>query len=95
MCSMTTLFSLTRPLTIKYLMSMCLFCLPLLWFLANKTVDELSQYNLSGLEMESTILSPQMKLFNHTRYDVTSKQAMNSNSIVEVAVNSILHSSMT
>ena len=67
-------------------MSMCLLRLPLLWFLAKNTAAELSQYNLSGLAMESTILSLEIKLFNHTPCEVASKQATNSASVVEVAV---------
>src|SRR5215469_4947586 len=86
MCSMVILFSLTRSRMANYLMSMCLLRLPLLLFLARKTVAELSQYILNGLEIESTILSPEMKLFSHTQCEVTSKQDTNSASMVEVAV---------
>jgi len=52
-----------------------------------KTAAELSQYILIGLEIESTTLSPDMKLFNQTPCDVASKHDTNSASIVEVAVN--------
>ena len=69
----------------KYLMSMCLLQLPLLLFLAKKTAVELSQNTFSGLDIESMILSPKMKLFIHTPCDVTSKQKTNSTSIVDVA----------
>ena len=55
-------------------------------FLAKKTSAELSQNTFSGLDIESTILSPEMKLFIHTPWDVASKQEMNSASIVEVAI---------
>jgi hypothetical protein len=85
-CSMTTFFSLTRSLMAKYLMSMCLLQLPLLLFLAIKTAAELSQYILNGLEIESIILGPEMKLLSHTPCEVASKQETNSASIVEVAV---------
>ena len=47
---------------------------------------ELSQYIVNGVEIESTILSPKMKFFNHTPCKVASKQDTNSVSIVEVAV---------
>ena len=67
-------------------MSMCLLRLPRLLFLAMKIAVELSQYILNGLEIESTILSPDMKLFNHTPYEVASTQETHSASIVEVAV---------
>ena len=86
MCSMTTFFYLTRSRMAKYLMSMCLFRLPLLLFLAIKTAAELSQYILNGLEIESIILSPEMKLLSHTPCKVASKQETNSASIVEVAI---------
>ena len=86
MCSITTVFSLTRYLMAKYLMSICLFRLLLLLFLAIKTAAELSQYIFNGLEIESTTLSLEMKLFNHTPCEVTSKQDMNSTFIVEVAI---------
>ena len=71
----------------KNLISMCLLQLLLLLFLAKKTVAELSQNILNGLAIESTILRPEMKLFNHTPCEVASKQAMNSASIVDVAIN--------
>ena len=67
-------------------MSMCLLRLQLLLFLAIKTLLGLSQYTFNGLDIESTILSPEIKLFNHTPGDVASKQDMNSTSIVEVGV---------
>ena len=70
----------------KYLMLMCLLQLPLLLFLAIKIAIELSQYILNGLEIESVILSPDIKLFIHTLCDVASKQEMNPASVVEVAV---------
>ncbi|KAM7491980.1 hypothetical protein LguiA_034901 [Lonicera macranthoides] len=89
-CSITTFSSLTRSLMAKYLMSICLLRLPLLLFLAINTAAELSQKILNGLEMESTILRPEMKLFNHTPCDVASKQETNSASIVEVAVKDCL-----
>jgi hypothetical protein len=85
-CSMTTFFSLTCSLMAKYLMPMCLFRLPLLLFLAIKTTIELSQYILNGLEIESIILSPKMKLLSYTPCKVASIQEMNSASIVEVAI---------
>lgn len=44
--------------------------LPLLLLLAIKTTVELSQYILNGLEIESAILSPEMKFFNHTPCEV-------------------------
>ena len=71
----------------KYLMSMCLLRFPLLLFLARNIVVELSQYILNGLEIESIILSPEIKLFNHTPCDVASEQDTNSASVVEVAIN--------
>ena len=83
---MTTFFFLQRSHMAKYLTLMCLLRLPLLLFLAMKITAELSQNILNGLETESTILSPDMKLLNHTPCDVASKQEMNSTSIVEVAV---------
>ena len=83
-CSMTTLFSLTRSLMAKYLMLMCLLQLPLLLFPATNTAVELSQYNFNDLEIESTNLSPNIKLFNHTPCKVASKQEKNLASIVEV-----------
>ena len=67
-------------------MSMCLLQLPLLLFFAIKTATELSQYILNGLDLESIILSPEMKLLSHTPCEVASKQDMNSASIVELAV---------
>lgn len=71
----------------KYLMLMCLLQLPLLLFLTTrKTAAELSQYNRNGLEIESMILSPNMKLFDHTPYDVASKQDTNSTSMVDLAI---------
>ena len=85
-CSITIVFSLTRSLMAKYLMSTCLFQLLLLLFLAIKTVAELLQYIFNSLEIESTTLSPKMKLFNHTPCKVASKRDMNSTSIVEVVV---------
>ena len=85
-CSITTIFSLTRSLKAKYLMSMCLFQLLLLLFLAIKIAAELSQYIFNGLEIEFTTLSPEMKLFNHTPCKVASKQDRNSASIVKVAI---------
>jgi hypothetical protein len=83
---MTTFFSLIRFLMAKYLMLMCLLRLPFLLFLAIKTAVELSQYILNGLEIESIILSPKMKLLSHTPCEIASKQETNSASIVEVAV---------
>ena len=68
----------------RYLMSICLLRIPLLLFLAIKTVAELSQYNLNGLDIDSTILSPEIKLFNHTPCEVASKQETKSTFIVEV-----------
>ena len=53
-----------------YLMSICLLRLPLLLFLAKKTADELSQYNLNDLDIESIILSPEINPFNHTPCEV-------------------------
>ena len=85
-CSMTTFFYLTRSLMAKYLMLICLLRLPLLLFLAIKIVDELSQYIFNGLEIGSTILSPDMKLFIHTPCDAASKQETNSAFIVEIIV---------
>ena len=73
MCSITTFFSLTRSLMARFLMSMCLLQLPLLLFLAIKTPAELSQYMLNGLDIESIILSPEMKLLSHTPCEVASK----------------------
>ena len=70
----------------RYLMSMCLFQLPLLLFFAIKTVAELPQYILNSLDIESITLSPEMKLLSHTPREVASKQDMNSASIVEVVV---------
>ena len=68
----------------KYLM--CLFRLMFLLFLAIKIATELSQYILNGLEIESTTLSPEKKLFNHTPCEVASKQDTNLASIVEIAI---------
>ena len=84
---MMTDLSLTRSLIARYLMSMCLDRLPLLLFLAMKTVAELSQYIFIGRETESIILSPEMKLLIYTPCEIASKQDTNSASIVEVAVN--------
>ena len=70
----------------NYLMSICLLRLPLLLFLARKTAAKLSQYILNDLEIESTILSPKIKHFNHTLCDVALKQDMNLASVVEVAI---------
>ena len=70
----------------RYLMSIRLLRLPLLLFFAIKTVVELSQYILNGLNIESITLSPKMKLLSHTPCEVASKQDMNLASIVEVAV---------
>ena len=67
-------------------MLMCLLQLLFLLFLARKTIVKLSQYILSGLEIESTILSPERKLFNHTPCDVALKQDTNLASVVEVAI---------
>ena len=83
-CSMTTFLSLTRSRSARYLMSICFLWLPLLLFLAIKTAVELSQYNLNILDIESTILSPEIKFFNHTPCEVASKQETNSASIMEV-----------
>ena len=86
MCSITTVFSLTHSLMAKYLMSMCLFRLLYLLFLAIKTVVELSQYILNDLKIESTTLSLKMKFFNHTSCEVALKQDTNSASMVGVAI---------
>ena len=86
MCSITTVFSLTHSLMAKYLMSMCLFRLLYLLFLAIKTVVELSQYILNDLKIESTTLSPKMKFFNHTSCEVALKQDANSASMVGVVI---------
>ena len=83
---MTTFFSLIRSLMAKYLMLMCLLRLPLLLFLAIKTIAELSQNILNGLWIKSTILSLEIKLLSHTPCEVVSKQETNSVFIVEVAV---------
>ena len=70
-------FSLTSSFMAKYLMSMCLFRLLLLFLVVN-TAIELSQYNLNGLKIKSTILSPDLKFFNHTLCEVASKYDTNS-----------------
>ena len=67
-------------------MSMCLLQLSLLLFLAIKIAIELLQYILNSLEIESTNLSPKMKLFIHTPWKVALKQDTNSASIMEVVV---------
>jgi len=54
--------------------------------LAIKTVVEFSQKILKGLEIISTIFSPEMKLLSHTPCYVASKQETNSASMIEVAV---------
>ena len=84
-CSMTTLYSLAHSLMAKYLMSMGLLQLPFLLFLAINTIVALSQYYFNNLEIESTTLSPNTKLFDHTSCEVALKQETNSVSIVEVA----------
>ena len=61
---MVTSLAATHFFSAKYLMSICLLRLPLLLFLVKNTTAELSQYILDGLDIESTILSPDMKLFN-------------------------------
>ena len=71
-------------------MSMCLLRLPLLLFLAKKTAAKLSKYILNGLEIESTILSLDMKLFNHTPYDVCSLKIRNELSLHSKSSNQIL-----
>jgi len=53
----------------KYLMLICLLCLPLLLFLAIKT-SKLSQYIINSLEIESIILSLDMKLLKNTPYAI-------------------------
>ena len=70
----------------RYLMSICLLRLLLFLFLAIKTAAKWSQYNLNVLDIESTILSPEIELFNHTLCEVASKQETNLASIVEVEV---------
>ena len=77
----------------KYLMSMCLLQLPLLLFLGIKIATESLQYILNGLEIESTILSLEMKLFIHKPCKVASKQDTNLASTVEVQSKSTLPSS--
>ena len=67
-------------------MSICLLRLLLLLFLAKKTAAKLSQNTFSDLDIESTILSPKMKLLIHTPWDVALKQETNSAFIVEVAI---------
>ena len=59
-------------------------------FLAIKIAVELSQYIINDLEIESTSLSPEMKLFNHIPFEVASKHETNSASIVKVAVKDYL-----
>lgn len=54
--------------------------------LAINTAVELSQYILNHLEIGSTILSLEMKLFIYTPCELTSKQDTNSASKVELAV---------
>jgi hypothetical protein len=66
MCSMTNTLYLTLSPMAKYLMSMCLFRLPFLLFLAIKIEAELSQKIFRDLEMESIILSPDIKLLSHS-----------------------------
>ena len=86
-CSMTTFLSLTYFLMARYLMLICLLQLPLQLFFAINTVATLSENILNGLDMESTTLSPTMKLLSQTLCEVASKQEMNSTSIVKVTVN--------
>jgi len=57
-----------------------------LLFLAIKATTELLQKILKGLEIVSTIFSPEMKLLSHAPYDVASKQETNLASMVEVAL---------
>ena len=78
----------------KYLMSMCLLRLLHLLLLAKKVAAELSQNTFSALDIESTILSLEMKLFIHIPCNVALKQETNSASIVEVTIKvffAILH----
>ena len=64
----------------------CLFQLSILLFLAINTTIELWEYNLNGLEIESTAQSTDIEPPNHALREVASKQDTNSTSIVEVEV---------
>lgn len=59
--------------------------------LAINTAVELSQYILNDLEIGSTILSLEMKLFIYTPCELASKQDTNSASIVEQQSRFALH----
>lgn len=60
------------------LSSIGLFLLSLLLFLVIKATVELPQNILNNLEIESTILSPEIKLFINTPCEIASKHDMNS-----------------
>jgi len=67
-------------------MLICLLQLPYLFFLIIKTIAELSQYIFNSLEIESMILSLNIKLFNYTPCPVFSKQETNLDFIVIVTI---------
>jgi hypothetical protein len=60
-CSISTVWSWTLSFTTKYLMSICLVASLDLLLLKKKTVNLLSQYIVSGLEMLSTVTEPPWK----------------------------------
>ena len=66
---------------------MCLLWVSLLLFWAKNSVAELSQKIFNGLEIESTIWSPEIKLLNQIVCDVASNHDTNSAFVVEVATN--------
>ena len=55
-------------------------------FLEKDMAAELSQYNFSGLEIESTTPNAEMKFRSYIAWQVASKHATNSASIVKDAV---------
>jgi hypothetical protein len=67
-------------------MSICLDFNELLSSLEYSTAELLSQYNLSGNLIVSTIRSPVIKFLSHISWFDVSKHAMNSAAMVEEAI---------
>jgi hypothetical protein len=67
-------------------MSICLDFDELLLLLEYNTAELLSQYNLSGNLIVSTIRSPVIKFLSHISWFDVSKYAMNSAAMVEEAI---------
>lgn len=83
MCSIIAVFSLI--LMAKYIPLMCLLWFPLLLFLSEKTT-KLSQIIVNGLDIKSTTLIPEIKLFIQIPCNVASWQVINLAYVVKVAI---------